>query len=102
MRPMKSNILMKANHVTPMESEPNSVHGMFETGISSGIEDQNGTTAGSLQQKSGSTSQMSDKLRSELGHEQVSSVDPGEKSAPVGTKSDHDNEVIEQDILPQA
>ncbi|KAF3782132.1 hypothetical protein EJ110_NYTH35145 [Nymphaea thermarum] len=102
MRPMKSNILTKSNHVTPMESEPNSVHGKTETGIPSRIEHQNGTTAGSLQQKSGSTSQMSDRLRSELGHKQVSSVDPGERSAPTGTKSDHDNEVVEQDILPQA
>ncbi|XP_031490244.1 uncharacterized protein LOC116257536 isoform X2 [Nymphaea colorata] len=102
MRPMKSNILTKANHVTPMESEPKSVHGKNETGIPSGIEDQNGTAAGLLQQKNGSTSQMSGRLRAELGHKQVSSVDPGERSAPAGTKSDDDNEVVEQDILPQA
>ncbi|CAN6458271.1 unnamed protein product [Victoria cruziana] len=92
MKPVESMILAKNNHVTDVDSGPGSVHATMET-------DQIEAPGSPLQQKSGSTCQMADGLRTELGHEQVSSVVPGERSAPGGTRSDHENEVSGPDIL---
>ncbi|CAN6458269.1 unnamed protein product [Victoria cruziana] len=63
MKPVESMILAKNNHVTDVDSGPGSVHATMET-------DQIEAPGSPLQQKSGSTCQMADGLRTELGHEQ--------------------------------